>query len=76
MVLMLSVLRAQLAPGEMVLKFDYKNLAPLFVREEMKIHIRKDRKGQNRWDVWIVGQEGGYAAKGSAQIGMKIPLRE
>jgi hydroxyacyl-ACP dehydratase HTD2-like protein with hotdog domain len=75
-VMMLSVLRAQLAPGEMVMKFDYRNLAPLFVGEEMKICLKKDKFGHNRWDVWIVGKEGGYAAKGSAQIAMIDSVRE
>jgi len=75
-VMMLSVLRAQLAPGEMVVKFDYRNLAPLFVSEEMRICVRKDKSGQNKWDVWITGKEGGYAAKGSAQIGMIDVVRE
>jgi len=73
---MLSVLRAQLAPGEMVVRFDYRNLAPLIVGEEMKICLRKDKSGHNRWDVWIVGKEGGYAVKGSAQVGMADVVKE
>lgn len=76
LVMMLSVLRSQLAPGEMVVKFDYRNLAPLFVQEEMKICVRKDTHGKNRWDVWIVGREGGYAVKGSAHIGIIDTVKE
>jgi hydroxyacyl-ACP dehydratase HTD2-like protein with hotdog domain len=69
LVLMLSVLRSQLQPGEMVMKFDYRNLAPLFAKEEMKICVRKDRERDDGFDVWIEGQEGGYAVKGSAVVG-------
>ncbi|TAQ90431.1 3-hydroxyacyl-[acyl-carrier-protein] dehydratase [Chlorociboria aeruginascens] len=71
LVLMLSVLRAQLEPGEMVSQFDYRNLAPLYVNEEMRICVRKERNGTGRYEVWIEGKEGGYAVKGSAIIGQQ-----
>ena len=70
LVLMLSVLRSQLKIGEMVLKFDYRNLAPLYVEEEMRICAKRD--GETRFDVWIEGKEGGYAVKGSAVVGMMV----
>jgi hydroxyacyl-ACP dehydratase HTD2-like protein with hotdog domain len=69
LVLMLSVLRSQLKEGEMVLRFDYRNLAPLYAEEELKICVRKDTDKEDKYDVWIEGKEGGYAVKGSAVVG-------
>ncbi|KAH8600819.1 HotDog domain-containing protein [Bisporella sp. PMI_857] len=67
LVLMLSVLRSQLRhEQQMVLKFEYRNLAPLYVNEEMRICVRKDGKKKDKYDVWIEGKDGGYAVKGSA----------
>ncbi|CZS93755.1 uncharacterized protein RAG0_03896 [Rhynchosporium agropyri] len=69
LVLMLSVLRSQIEEGKMVLQFDYRNLAPLYVDEEMRICVRKDPTKQDRFDVWVEGKEGGYAVKGTATAG-------
>ncbi|KAH6636151.1 hypothetical protein F5144DRAFT_628227 [Chaetomium tenue] len=84
LVLMLSALRACLAklPGQpsagispegqsmpYVKSLSYRNLAPLYVNEEMKVCLRRintEEAGQLRWDVWIEGPEGGIAVKGSA----------
>ena len=66
LILMLSVLRSQLKPGEKVRTFDYKNLAPLYADEQLKICVRKDRAKGGKYEVWIEGTEGGYAVKGSA----------
>jgi hypothetical protein len=63
---MLSVLRSQLKEKEMVVEFDYRNLAPLYAAEEMRICVRRDREKEDRFDVWIEGVGGGYAVKGSA----------
>ncbi|KAF3770564.1 hypothetical protein M406DRAFT_27011, partial [Cryphonectria parasitica EP155] len=43
---------------------DYRNLAPVYVNEEIKVCVREG-KGQN-WDVWIVGPTGGLCVKGTA----------
>ncbi|KAH7321747.1 hypothetical protein BKA65DRAFT_87906 [Rhexocercosporidium sp. MPI-PUGE-AT-0058] len=69
LVLMLSVLRSQIPEGKIVVRFDYKNLAPLYVDEEMKICVRRDPKREDKLDVWVEGREGGYAVKGTAVIG-------
>jgi hydroxyacyl-ACP dehydratase HTD2-like protein with hotdog domain len=66
LILMLSVLRSQLKQGEKVRSFDYKNLAPLYAEEQLKICVRKDRAKGSKYEVWIEGKEGGYAVKGSA----------
>lgn len=68
LVLMLSVLRSQLKEGEMVRSFDYRNLAPLYASEEMRVAVRKDRTKAKKYDVWIEGSGGGYAVKGSAIV--------
>jgi hydroxyacyl-ACP dehydratase HTD2-like protein with hotdog domain len=68
LVLMLSVLRSQLKNGERVKGLDYRNLAPLYANEELKVCVRKDRAKEDRYEVWIEGREGGYAVKGTAVI--------
>ena len=42
-------------------EIEYRNLAPLYADEEMKICGRANGKD---WDVWIEGKDGGYAVKG------------
>ena len=53
---------------EVIREIEYKNLAPLYADEEMKICVKKKQTGgQERfltWDVWIQGRDGGYAVKG------------
>lgn len=66
LVLMLSVLRSQLKEGEMVVEFEYRNLVPVFVEEDMKICIRRDPEKEEKFDVWIEEPGGGYAVKGTA----------
>jgi hydroxyacyl-ACP dehydratase HTD2-like protein with hotdog domain len=72
-VLMLSALRARLRKGEIVLKFDYRNLAPLYAGEEMRVCVKRDPEKAEKFDVWIEGKEGGYAVKGIAIAGMMDP---
>ncbi|KAG9247090.1 hypothetical protein BJ878DRAFT_222043 [Calycina marina] len=69
LVLMFSILRSQLKEREIVLNFDYRNLAPLYVGERMRVCIKKDTTKKSRYDVWIEGKDGGYAVKGSATVG-------
>lgn len=52
-----------------VKSLSYRNLAPLYVDEEMKVCLRRTKSeeaGRYKWDVWIEGPEGGLAVKGSA----------
>ncbi|KUJ19871.1 uncharacterized protein LY89DRAFT_464132 [Mollisia scopiformis] len=73
-ILMLSVLRSQLdqEKKEMVLRFDYKNLAPLYADELMRICTRRHPDNPQKFDVWIEGKEGGYAVKATAEIGPEL----
>lgn len=67
---MLRVLNDRI--GRPVARFTYRNYAPLYVDEQMTIHLRKVSRGgdavEERWDVWIEGPEGGMAVKGNAHI--------
>ena len=51
-----------------VKSLSYRNLAPLYVGEQMKVCLRRTKSegGQLGWDVWIEGPEGGLAVKGNA----------
>ncbi|CAG8962150.1 hypothetical protein HYFRA_00005196 [Hymenoscyphus fraxineus] len=74
-VFMLSVLRGQLVGSEEILRFDYRNLAPLYADEEMVVCVREDKNKDlseypvsRKFEVWIEGVGGGYAVKGSAIV--------
>lgn len=71
LVLMLEVLRLHLSSKakhfeglkpEHIQQIEYRNLAPLYVEEEMRICVKW--KSEGNWDVWIEGRDGGYAVKG------------
>ena len=69
LVLMISVLRSQLNPGEIVRKLEYRNLAPLYAGEQLRVCVKRDSEREAKWDVWIQGSGGGYAVKGTAITG-------
>ena len=52
---------------EWIRSIQYRNLAPLYAEEDMKICLK--RKGREpldaNWDVWIEGRDGRYAVKGA-----------
>lgn len=65
--LLLSVLQHNLSNlGLRVDRFDYKNLAPLFVEEKLTVCGKPKNSGSN-WDVWIEGPDGGLAVRGIAK---------
>ena len=66
---MLSVLRSQLKDKEIVLNFEYRNLAPLYASEPLRVCVKRDRVKNDKYDVWIEGKDGGYAVKGTALVG-------
>jgi hypothetical protein len=64
--------------GGMVKSIVYRNFAPLYVGEEMKVCVKPARRGAARsvqeeeeWDVWVEGPEGGLAVKGSVVVAAK-----
>ncbi|KAH8702626.1 hypothetical protein BGW36DRAFT_395228 [Talaromyces proteolyticus] len=68
LVLMLSVLSSHLATsGLSIRKFEYKNLAPLHVDQEMRVCAKaKNNTEAGDWGVWIEGPSGGLAVRGTA----------
>lgn len=85
---MLRVLNDHVDPssksrGGMVKSIVYRNYAPLYVGEEMKVCVKPAKRGAVRngeeeeeeedeeWDVWVEGPEGGLAVKGSVVIDAK-----
>ncbi|TPX13764.1 uncharacterized protein E0L32_005708 [Thyridium curvatum] len=73
LVLMFSALRRELGGREAVREIEYRNLAPLYCGEKMRVCVRPNDKkgaaagdGAQKWDVWIEGPDGGLAVKGVA----------
>ncbi|KAJ5474839.1 hypothetical protein N7475_004405 [Penicillium sp. IBT 31633x] len=65
--LLLSVLQQQLSRLNLhISEIEYKNLAPLFVDEELVI-CGKPKDGSGAWDVWIEGPDGGLAVRSTAR---------
>jgi hydroxyacyl-ACP dehydratase HTD2-like protein with hotdog domain len=65
--LLLTVLQHHLKQVNICISnIDYKNLAPLFVEEELVI-CGKPKNDTGAWDVWIEGQDGGLAVRGTAR---------
>ena len=63
--------RSPLVPEKFFKEISYRNLAPLYAGEILKVCVRKhpvqnDASGGEKWDVWIEGREGGLAVKGLA----------
>lgn len=56
----------------MVKSIVYRNYAPLYAGERMTVCVRrvkeKIEEGEEEWDVWVEGPEGGMAAKGSVVV--------
>ncbi|MCJ1483478.1 hypothetical protein MMC06_003645 [Schaereria dolodes] len=59
-----------LAQKNSIVEIEYRNLAPLYAEEEMKICGRNKENGL--WHVWIEGKDGGYAVKGEVKTGLAL----
>lgn len=69
-VVLLTVLNSQLAPGESVDAYDYRNFRPLYVDEKLTVCVRRIEGGPGRgprgsWDIWIEGADGGISVRGT-----------
>jgi hydroxyacyl-ACP dehydratase HTD2-like protein with hotdog domain len=65
---MLTILQQQLAKEggrEKIKSVEYRNLAPLYAYDPLKICGRKS--DHNKYDVWAETPEGGIAVKGSVK---------
>ena len=64
--LLLGVLQSELKSLNLRVKnIEYKNLAPLYVEEELAICGKP--KNDGAWDVWIEGPSGSLAVRGTAK---------
>ncbi|MCJ1472970.1 hypothetical protein MMC13_001619 [Lambiella insularis] len=68
------VLSAGLREKEQITEIEYRNLAPLYADEPMRVCVRRKKEGE--WEVWIEGRDGGYAVKGVAKTSMKDIFEE
>lgn len=75
-ILMVELLRRQLEnihvqsgrlaeARQMIESIEYRNLAPLYAEEEMKICGKKRKDGE--YEMWIEGKEGGLAVRGAVK---------
>lgn len=77
--LMLQVLNkhlrlSQIAQGpEAIQSIEYRNIAPLYCDEEMRVCIKNKKRTDtgNSWDVWIEGPTGGMAVKAVAHTAVR-----
>lgn len=54
--------------GATVKEIEYRNLAPLYAEEEMKVCGRQGKE-RGVWEVWVEGRGGGLAVRGVARTG-------
>lgn len=56
--------------GWHLLNLDYRNVAPLYAGEAMKVCLKlsanESDASKKKWHVWVEGPEGGLAVKGTA----------
>ena len=52
--------------GERVKEIEYRNLAPLYAGEEMRV-CGREGKESGAWEVWVEGSGGGLAVRGIAR---------
>ncbi|KYK56956.1 hypothetical protein DCS_03962 [Drechmeria coniospora] len=67
--LMLRVLADYAGPAAgRVARIAYRNYAPLYVDDEMRVCVRRQQDRPAIWDVWVEGPGGGLAVKGTAEM--------
>lgn len=68
LMLLLTAMQGHLQPRHFIKDIEYRNLAPLYVDEELTV-CGKPKTGRRTgaWDVWIEGPEGGLAVRGSVR---------
>ncbi|PTU17721.1 hypothetical protein P175DRAFT_0504463 [Aspergillus ochraceoroseus IBT 24754] len=76
--LLLTALRAHLeGKGLTIREIEYRNLAPLFVEEDLAVCGKpKPSKGNTiSWDVWIEDKNGGLSVRGTVKTDRSTPHR-
>ncbi|KAL2823972.1 hypothetical protein BDW59DRAFT_147979 [Aspergillus cavernicola] len=67
--LLLTALRHHLeGKGLAIRDIEYKNLAPVYVEEELTICGKPKPTQDDAWDVWIEGKDGGLAVRGTVHL--------
>ena len=74
LVLMLSVLRSRIGEGTRIQQIDYRNVAPLYVEEPMRVCVARNEKTEasdenQKWDLWVENQDGSLSIKATATTG-------
>ena len=59
---------AMLKEGEMVQEIEYRNLAPLYAEEPLKVCGRVEDERSRNLELWIENAAGGYSVRGLAKI--------
>ncbi|KAI2472078.1 hypothetical protein F4781DRAFT_428847 [Annulohypoxylon bovei var. microspora] len=72
--LMLSALRPHMKKLEEVHKIDYRNLAPLYANEPLRVCVRAVEgelleEDKRTWEVWVEDRDGGLSVRGTAITG-------
>lgn len=72
LVLMLTLLKSKLRHPWRLRNLDYKNLAPLYAGEQVRVCLRLSHgegdESTQKWNVWVEGPEGGLAVRGTATV--------
>ncbi|KAI1104235.1 hypothetical protein F4804DRAFT_307805, partial [Jackrogersella minutella] len=78
--LMLAAVGSRIGSADFILKIDYRNLAPLYVDEPMRICTRQihpklteNPRRPRTWAVWIEDQDGSLCVRGTALSEMINP---
>ncbi|CAK7213189.1 hypothetical protein SEUCBS140593_001762 [Sporothrix eucalyptigena] len=77
LVLMLSAIRSrntssQIPPSRFIRTFEYRNIAPLYANEELRVCVRRNvleraaEEPSAQWDVWVENNRGSICARGTA----------
>lgn len=56
---------------EQIRSIEYRNLAPLYAEEEMRM-CGKRGAGEGEWELWIEGGDGRVAVRGRARTGRGV----
>lgn len=62
---------------EFIRSIQYRNLAPLYAEEDMRICLKRKARDDlhGNWDIWIEGRDGGYAVKGAVKTKMQTKMQ-
>ena len=60
-----TLLNRFVIPGREILEISYRNMAPLYAEEEMKLCLRD--RGDGEFDLWVEDRDGGLAVRATAK---------